>query len=69
MGVVTTPNTIPIRGVRIAPSVDKSELIDILSGNNGSSRIVELVKLSSESDIESSTSLPIKVEPIIDVRV
>ncbi len=69
MGAVTTPNTVSVRGVRTAPSVDESEPMDISSGNDGSSRTVESVKSSSESDVESSTSLPIKAEPIVDARV
>ena len=69
MDVVTTSNTISVRGVRIAFFVDEFELMNISSGNDGSSRTVESVKLSFESDVESSTSLPIKAEFIVNARV
>ena len=66
---MTTSNTISVRGVRTAFSVDEFELINISSSNDDSSRTVESVKSSFESNVESSTSLPIKTELIIDVRV
>ena len=69
MGAVTTSNTMSVRGVRTAPSVDEFESINISSSNDDSSRTVESVKSSFESNVESSTSLPIKAEPIIDARI
>ena len=66
---VTTPNTISIREVRTAPFVDKFEPINISSNNNDSSRIVESVKLSFESNVKSSISLSIKIEFIINARI
>ena len=69
VGAVTTSNTVSVRGVRIALFVDEFELMNISSGNDGSSRIVELVKSSFESNVESSISLSIKVELIVNVRI
>ena len=69
MSAVTTSNTISIREVRTALFVDEFESINISSSNDDSSRIVESVKSSFESNVESSTSLPIKTEFIIDVKI
>ena len=69
VSAVTTSNTMSVREVRTAPSVDEFEPMNISSSNDDSSRTVESVKSSFESNVESSTSLSIKTELIVDVRV